>query len=116
MFGRRKRLTLRWRGMLRRRRGAGRSRADADPAALADLRAFALSRVGVEGLVEPRTTVTPPTLVLVARDGEWTRRQVPDAAAAHTLCNDLGIPSYDAAKVGYPARMRAWSARNRQPR
>jgi len=84
-----------------------------DDAAIEHLRAFAASRVGVEGLVEPRTAVTHPTLVLVARDGEWTRRQVPDASAAHALCNDIGIPSYDAAKVGYPPRMRQWTARNR---
>ena len=31
--------------------------------------------------------------------------------AAHELANRLGIPSYDAAVVGYPQRMRDWNAR-----
>ena len=42
---------------------------------------------------------------------EWTRRRVADARAAHELANRLGIPSYDAAVVGYPQRMRDWNAR-----
>ena len=31
---------------------------------------------GVEAYVEPKTTVTDVTVVLVADDGEWTRRRV----------------------------------------
>ncbi len=30
---------------------------------------------GVEAFVEPKTTVTDVTVVLVAADGEWTRRR-----------------------------------------
>src|SRR5206468_6651221 len=41
------------------------------------LEEFVRSRVGVEAFVEPRTTVTPPTVLLVASSGEWTRRRVP---------------------------------------
>ncbi|RKS74015.1 hypothetical protein CLV35_2513 [Motilibacter peucedani] len=77
----------------------------------AHLRDFAASRTGVEAFVEPQTTVTGVTVVFVANDGEWTRRAAPDARAAHALANSLGVPSYDAAVVGYPARMREWSAR-----
>ena len=46
---------------------------------------FARSRRGVEAFVEPRTTVTDTTVVLVAHDGEWTRRRVAAARAAHDL-------------------------------
>ncbi len=49
--------------------------------------------------------------MFVANTGEWTRRRVRDARAAHELANRLGIPSYDAAVVGYPQRMRDWNAR-----
>ncbi|HET9899540.1 MAG TPA: oxidoreductase, partial [Actinomycetes bacterium] len=49
-------------------------RADAD-----HLSEFARSRRGVEAFVEPRTTVTDTTVVLVAHDGEWTRRRVASA-------------------------------------
>jgi len=106
-----------WWRIGRRRRAAAlghRAVRKIDVDAVSHLRDFATTRVGVEGFVEPRTAVTDITLVMVARDGEWTRRRVPNARAAHALCNDLQVPSYDAAVVGYPARMRAWSARKRQ--
>ena len=80
----------------------------------AHLEQFAKTRRGVEGYIEPRTAVTETTMVLIAHDGEWTRRRVPDAAAAHELANRLGIPSYDAAVVGYPQRMRDYNARQKQ--
>ena len=44
---------------------------------------FVRMRRGVEGFVEPRTTVTDVTLLLVAHDGEWTRRRVPSEKWAH---------------------------------
>jgi hypothetical protein len=72
---------------------------------------FAGDHRGVEAFVEPPTAVTPCTVVFVADTGEWTRRRMRDAAAAHALANRLGVPSYDAGVVGYPARMREWTAR-----
>lgn len=89
-------------------RGRGRGAVE-EKADLAHLREFATTRTGVEGFVEPPTVVTQTTLVLVAVDGEWTRRRVPNAKAAHDFANKLGIPSYDAAVVGYPQRMREWT-------
>ncbi|MGI8888467.1 MAG: hypothetical protein ACR2GB_05795 [Nocardioidaceae bacterium] len=71
------------------------------------------TRTGIEGFVEPRTTVTDTTLLLVAVDGEWTRRRVPSVEWAHHFANKAGIPSYDAAVVGYPERMRAYNRRNK---
>jgi hypothetical protein len=106
-----------WWRLRRRTRGGSGGRGAArkvDADAVTHLRDFATTRIGVEGFVEPRTVVSDTTLVMVARDGEWTRRRVPNPRAAHALCNDLQVPSYDAALVGYPARMRAWSARKRQ--
>lgn len=96
------------------RRSAGRlDRYDFDESA-ARLREFAATRQGVEGYVEPATPVTGPTMVFVARDGEWTRRRVPSAAAAHHLANSLGVPSYETRAVGYPQRMRDWTHQQRQ--
>ncbi len=77
------------------------------------LRAFVTSRVGVEAYVEPRTNVTPTTLMLVATDGEWTRRKVPDERTAGALARELGIPVYDVQRTGYPQRVRDWNARQR---
>jgi hypothetical protein len=70
------------------------------------------SHVGVEAYVEPKTTVSDVTVVLVAFDGTWTRRVVGERGA-HRLSGDLGIPVYDVRKTGYPQRMRDHDARRR---
>ncbi|GAB2840275.1 oxidoreductase [Lentzea nigeriaca] len=77
------------------------------------LEQWAASRHGVEAYVEPRTTVTETTVVLVAHDGEWTRRRVSSPDAARTFARKLGMPIYDAGIVGYPKRMRDYTARKR---
>jgi hypothetical protein len=80
---------------------------------LAHLEQFVATRRGVEGYVEPRTAVTETTIVLVAADGEWTRRRIDGPDVARRLQRELGIPVYDAQVTGYPERMRQWSARQR---
>jgi hypothetical protein len=85
-----------------------------DSADAEHLRTFVASRRGVEGFVEPRTTVSEVTLLLVAHDGEWTRRRVPSVNWAHDFCNRGQIPSYDAAVVGIPQRMRDYNRRKKQ--
>lgn len=80
---------------------------------LAHLTEWASSRRGVEGFVEPQTSTTSTTLVLVAGDGEWTRRRVSSPKAAFGFGADRGIPVYDVAAVGYPPRMREWTARRK---
>lgn len=75
---------------------------------------FAKSRRGVEAFVEPATAVTSTTVVLIAADGEWTRRRVADPRAARSLADKLRIPLYEAAVVGYPQRMREWNRRKAQ--
>ena len=72
------------------------------------------TRRGVEGFVEPRTAVSDVTLLLVAHDGEWTRRRVPSVDWAHKFCNKHQVPSYDAAVVGVPQRMRDYNRRKKQ--
>lgn len=72
---------------------------------------FARSRRGVEGYVEPSTNVSATTIVLIAVDGEWTRRAVGTPRDGFALARRLGIPVYDVNQTGYPARMREWSAR-----
>ncbi|MGY1594398.1 oxidoreductase [Geodermatophilus sp. SYSU D00965] len=89
----------------------GAARAD-----LAHLEQFVATRRGVEGYVEPRTAVTETTIVLVAADGEWTRRRIDGPDTARRLSRDLGVPVYDAQVTGYPQRMRDWSSRQRDGR
>ncbi|NGZ99571.1 hypothetical protein G5V59_02000 [Nocardioides sp. W3-2-3] len=78
------------------------------------LRTWVQERRGVEGFVEPRTAVSEITLLLVAHDGEWTRRRVPSVKWAHDFCNRHQVPSYDAAVVGVPQRMRDYNSRVRK--
>lgn len=75
---------------------------------------FVRTRRGVEAYIEPATTVTPPTVLLVASSGEWTRRRVLDPALVKGLVDDLHVPVYDARLVGYPQRMRDWTSRVRR--
>jgi hypothetical protein len=99
-------------GLFRRggRPGTVRTAASGDADHLAQ---FAQTRTGVEGFVEPQTNTTATTLVLVAADGEWTRRRVDSPKAAFQLGQKLGIPVYDVAAVGYPSRMREWTAKRK---
>ena len=77
------------------------------------LNSWVAARRGVEGFVEPRTAVSDVTLLLVAHDGEWTRRRVPSVQWAHQFANKHHVPSYDAAVVGVPQRMRDYNARKK---
>jgi hypothetical protein len=77
---------------------------------------FAGSRIDVEGFVEPRTVVSDVTLLLVAWDGEYTRRRVPSADWAYKFCAKRGVPAYEAGVVGIPQRMRDYISRQKQQR
>ena len=78
------------------------------------LEEFAASRRGVEAYIEPATHVTSTTVILIAHDGEWTRRAVPSRDAAFEMARKLGLPTYDVNRTGYPARMREWTSRQRR--
>jgi hypothetical protein len=80
------------------------------------LEEFIATRLGVEAFVEPRTTVTDTTIVLVAHDGEWTRRRVDGPHGAANFAKRQSIPLYDAAVVGYPQRMRDYNERQKKQR
>ena len=97
-------------GLFRRRKksgsgGSGRSASGTDRAYLEE---WSSSRRGVEAFVELRTSLNPPSVLLVAHDGEWTRRPVPSEQTAFDWARGYGIPCYDASLVGYPQRMRDW--------
>jgi len=80
------------------------------------LRQWAQAHQGVEAFVEPKTTVTETTVVLVAVDGEWTMRRIDGPDGARKLAKSLKIPVYDVQIVGYPQRMRDYDARRRGKR
>ena len=75
---------------------------------------FVASRRGVEAYVEPPTNVTATTIILIAYDGEWTRRAAGSRGSAFDLARSLEVPVYDVLQTGYPARMREWNSRQRR--
>lgn len=82
----------------------------------AHLDEWASQRQGVEAFVEPRTNVTETTVVLVAHDGEWTRRRIASPQAAADFARKRKIPLYEVERVGYPKRMREYQARQKRER
>lgn len=94
----------------KQRAGTLRSASSSDVAHLA---AFVTSHSGVEAYLEPRTAVTETTVVLVAASGEWTRRRVDGVEGARSFTRKHSIPLYDVEVVGYPKRMREWTARRK---
>lgn len=98
--------------MRRKRKGSG-VRRGASSADTDHLDSWAAERHGVEAFVEPRTNVTETTVVLIAHDGEWTRRRIASEEAAHQFGRKRGIPVYEVRKVGYPQRMRDYTERQK---
>jgi hypothetical protein len=92
----------------------GRGQSRIDDAVTMHLSEFVRTRRGVEAFVEPKTTVSQTTILLVAYDGEWTRRAVPSSQWAYAFAEHLQIPGYDAAVVGYPQRMRDYNSRSKK--
>jgi hypothetical protein len=72
------------------------------------------SRPGVEAYVEPKTVMHPLSVVLVAGDGEHRRFPLSDDAYLRELAREHELPILDAARVGYPQRMRDYSKRLRE--
>jgi hypothetical protein len=98
----------------RRQKARPAGRRAASQADVEHLEQFVRSRRGVEALIEPRTTVTETTIILIAHDGEWTRRRIGSPDDARRLGHRLGIPVYDVALVGYPQRMRDYNERRKR--
>lgn len=93
-------------GLFDRLTGKGRRSGRRSEGAVAQYLAdWTAAHSGVEAFVEPETTVTPVTVVLVASDGAWTRRPLAERDV-RKLGSDLKIPVYDVRKIGYPQRMR----------
>lgn len=79
----------------------------------AHLTDFIRTRRGVEAFVEAPTAMSSASVLLVAHDGEWTRRSVPSVEWAHRFAEHETIPAYDAGVVRYPDRMREYNRRRR---
>ncbi len=99
---------------VKRGRGYASQSRSVDDAVTAHLTQFTQTRRGVEAFVEPRTAVTETTVILIAHDGEWTRRRIDSPEGARRFAHRLAIPIYDVALVGYPQRMRDYNERRKR--
>jgi hypothetical protein len=61
---------------------------------------------GVEAYVEPKTVMSPKSVVLIDGAGEWRRFELKEDAYLRRLSADRVLPIFDAALTGYPPRMR----------
>ena len=72
---------------------------------------FTRTRTGVEAYLEPSTLDQPPSVVLVATDGEWVRFSPVDEGFARKFAERHRMPAYDVGNVGYPRRMKEYRRR-----
>lgn len=70
------------------------------------IRHFIESRSGIEAYLEPKTVAHPLSVVLVASDGEWKRFELAEDSYIRAVAKEFGLSVFDAARVGYPQRMR----------
>ena len=106
-------------GLFRRRKQAVDVSRDrpADRADLDHLENFVRTRRGVEAYIEPRTTVTETTVILIADDGEWTRRRVERPGGGPAVRPPAGASRSTTCRLmGYPQRMRDYNERRKRRR
>ena len=77
------------------------------------LEPFVAQRKGVEGYIEPKTSTSPTSLLLVDRDGDHLRAPVREPHDAVAFCEQHAIPVYDAQVIGYPKRMKEFEKRRK---
>ena len=100
-------------GRFRRRISLARHDREAPPGLRDYLDGFVATHRGVEVWVEPATGFNKASILLVAGDGEWTRRTVPSTQWAQGYADAAGLRAYPAGIVGYPQRMRDWDIQHR---
>ena len=68
--------------------------------------AFLDSHDGVEAYMEPKTAMSHLSVVLVDAEGQWRRFELGEDSFLRSLASERRIRVFDAAKAGYPARMK----------
>ena len=72
----------------------------------AEIVAWLDAHTGVEAYVEPKTVVSPLSVVFVDADGEWRRFELAEDRFLKEVARERRIKVMDATRVGYPQRMR----------
>jgi len=94
-----------------RRRRAPRARQKPVELVYGYLDEWTSTRAGVEAYFEPGTNFDGPTVMLIADDGEWTRRRIDSLQAAHRFGHRRSVPVYEVFRTGYPKRKREYDER-----
>jgi hypothetical protein len=94
-----------------RRRRAPRAQSKPTTTDFGYLDEWTSTRAGVEAYFEPGTNFDGPTVMLVADDGEWTRRRIDSLQAAHRFGYQRSVPVYEVFRTGYPKRKREYDER-----
>jgi len=105
-----------WFGRAKSKARVARESRDVDDALRTLLESFISTRRGVEAWIEAASGVNKPSILLIAADGESTRRAVPSVEFGRSFAAEHSIPAYDAGVVPYPQRLRDYGVRNRPPR
>ena len=71
----------------------------------ADIIAWLDGHSGVEAYVEPKTVVSPLSVVFVDADGEWRPFELVEDRFLKDVARERRIKVMDATRVGYPPRM-----------
>lgn len=71
----------------------------------AEIIAWLEDHTGVEAYVEPKTVVSPLSVVFVDADGEWRRFELAEDRFLKEVARERRIKVMDATRVGYPPRM-----------
>ncbi|MDF1486869.1 hypothetical protein [Tessaracoccus caeni] len=101
-------------GWFGRRKAEAQETRAANEAAQRHLGEFVRTRRGVEAWIEQPTSFNPPSILLVAADGETTRRGLSSAQEGYGFARKHNIPCYDAGVVPYPQRMRDYGAKKKR--
>jgi len=64
------------------------------------------SHVSVEAYVEPKTVMSPLSVVFVDAEGEWKRFPLAEDRFLRAMAKERGFRVFDASRTGYPPRMR----------
>ena len=72
----------------------------------AEIIAWLDAHSGVEAYVEPKTVVSPLSVVFVDSDGEWRRFELAEDRFLKDVALERRIKVMDATRMGYPPRMR----------
>lgn len=66
--------------------------------------------------MEEPTNFNKPSILLIAADGESTRRAIPSIRFGYDFARTHDLPAYDAGVVPYPQRLRDYGLRQRRGR